>query len=49
MAYYCTKCSLMKGITVTLEKDSLSDEYFCPINPKHRFKVDQYGMIHSVE
>jgi len=48
MKHYCTKCSTHDGVTSPLEKDA-GGVYVCRINPKHRFREDDSGFLHSVE
>ena len=48
MMHFCTKCSTQDGVTSRLEEEA-GGILVCKNNPKHRFKLDESGCIHSVE
>ncbi|VVC72246.1 Uncharacterised protein [uncultured archaeon] len=49
MAYVCTKCTMMKGLTAPLVKDQLSDALVCSHDSRHRYKVDENGFLRPAE
>jgi len=48
MKHFCTKCSTQDGVTSMLEEGA-GGILVCKANPKHRFKLDGYGSIRSIE